>query len=347
MVMRFANEDEIKTWNVRILANPDGGNVLQGAEFAAVKQAAGWEPLYLTNDEVSVLVLQKSVPVLGKIWYVPGGPGVKDTVQLSQALLDVKDLAGNSGVFAVRVEPQLQQSDDTSAKLVQSGLVKTKDVQSSSTVLIDLQPSVDDILAGLHQKGRHALRRAEREGVVVRQVAATQQNCSIFYTMYHQTIGGRFAIRPLAYYQNFWQTYETAGLGQMFFAYAADASDQPVAAAFAVAFGGKSAYKDGASSRSHPVYGASHLLQWQVIRWAKARGSKTHDLCGTPPSHNTNTDHPLYGVGVFKRSFNKHVTDYVGAYDLVVRQRSYAIWGAFGEKIVRRLWLYVHHENYY
>src|SRR5574337_794495 len=36
MEVRYANAQEIDSWNSRILANPDGGNLLQGEEFAEI-----------------------------------------------------------------------------------------------------------------------------------------------------------------------------------------------------------------------------------------------------------------------------------------------------------------------
>src|SRR5690606_14205241 len=100
------------------------------------------------------------------------------------------------------------------------------------------------------------------------------------------------------YHKEFWRSFEEAGIGQMFFAYY---EGRIVAAAYALVFGKKSTYKDGASVREKTAYGASHLLQWEVIKWAKSRGSTWHDLCGSPPSDQIkNPDHPHYGIGRFK-----------------------------------------------
>jgi lipid II:glycine glycyltransferase (peptidoglycan interpeptide bridge formation enzyme) len=149
--------------------------------------------------------------------------------------------------------------------------------------------------------------------VTVERVAATNKNCEIMYNLFKETAeGAHFGIRSAEYYRTFYQRYETAGLGQLFFA---KFEGQIVAGAFAICFGSKSTYKDGASIRKRTAYGASHLLQWHVITWAKDKGSVVHDLCGTPPIvHSKNPHHPFYGIGLFKMSFNKEITQYVGAY---------------------------------
>ena len=160
-----------------------------------------------------------------------------------------------------------------------------------------------------------------------------------------ETAKGQFGLRSFTYYKTFWQRFEKSGYGQLFFAYS---EDKVVAGAYAVVFGKKSTYKDGASARKRTVYGASHLLQWEIIKWAKKQGAVIHDFCGSPPSKEiNNTEHPHYGVGRFKLSFNKTVTDYIGCYDLVLKPKRYKLWHAFVESITMRLYYYLKRETYY
>jgi lipid II:glycine glycyltransferase (peptidoglycan interpeptide bridge formation enzyme) len=200
-------------------------------------------------------------------------------------------------------------------------------------------------MTNLPQKGRHAIRRAERDGVVVEQVVSTDNNCKIMYELLAETAKGQFGIRSFEYFRTFWQRFESAGYGQLFFAYF---DGQVVAGAYAMAFGTKSTYKDGASIRKRTAYGASHLLQWRVIEWAKSRGVKIHDFCGSPPSDEIdNPDHPHYGIGLFKTAFNKTVTDYIGCYDLIINPTKYKIWIKLVEKVAIRLHYYKHHDSYF
>ena len=74
MSARFATDSEITAWNDHISANPDGGNILQGHEFIEQKVQAGWTARYLFIGDRAVSVIEKSVPLLGKVWYCPKGP---------------------------------------------------------------------------------------------------------------------------------------------------------------------------------------------------------------------------------------------------------------------------------
>jgi len=349
MDIRFATNAEIADWNDRILANPDGGNVFQGVEFAQQKKLGKWTPRYIVADDIALTVLEKPVFGLGKLWYAPKGPGVKSVVQLGDMLRDVQKFAAKNGAFAVKVEPELEKTDSALLAFKELELIPVPAIQpNASTVLIDLSPDLDTIMANLNQKGRHAIHRAERDGVTVERVETTDENCKIFYDLLADTAahqGFSNSLRSYDYYRAFWQRYTAAGLGQLFFA---SFDGKVVAGAFAITFGQKSTYKDGASKRVDGAYGVTHLLQWHVIEWAKEQGSLLHDLCGAPPSDRIDDEtHPHYGIGRFKTSFNKHVTDYVGAYDLVVKPLQYRWWTQFGERAAKSLWWRKHHESWY
>jgi lipid II:glycine glycyltransferase (peptidoglycan interpeptide bridge formation enzyme) len=346
MTIRFAHADEITQWNDLILANPDGGNVFQGYEFAEQKQLGGWTSRYLISDTVAITVLEKSIIGLGKLWYLPKGPGITSVRELDDILADLKDFAYQNGVFAVKIEPELLDSDETRADFLKLGVVKVAPIQPNfSTVTLNISDSLDAVMASLNQKGRHAIKRAERDGVTVQRVESTDENCRLMYELLATTAEGSFRIRDYDYYKTFWQRYAGAGKGQLFFAYV---DGQIVAGAYAIVFGNKSTYKDGASIRERTVYGASHLLQWHVITWAKENGSIVHDFCGSPPSREIkNEQHPHYGIGRFKTSFNKEVTDYIGAWDMIINSTTYKIWAKIGERIMLRLHNALHHENWY
>lgn len=345
MTARFATPDEIKDWDSRVIANPDGGNVFQGYEFAEQKKLGAWKPRFIVIGSTVVTALEKNFGFY-KLWYLPKGPGVKSVHQLDALLPELKQLASSNGVFCIKLEPELKKSAETLADLMKLGLKKVRPIQPNfSTVTLDISDTVEATLSGLNQKGRHAIRRAERDGVIVKQVSSTDKNCRLMYQLLSETAAGSFSIRSYNYYKEFWQRYEKANQGQLFFAYV---ENRLVAGAYAIVLGKKSTYKDGASVRQRTVYGASHLLQWEVIKWVKSKGAVIHDFCGAPPSDQIgNPDHPHYGIGRFKTSFNKEVTDYVGAYDYVINPAIYTLWAKIGERLALRFYRAYHHESYY
>jgi lipid II:glycine glycyltransferase (peptidoglycan interpeptide bridge formation enzyme) len=344
MSVRFATPEEIKNWNSHILSNPDGGNVFSGYEFAQQKETGGYKHQFLFVNKLAVTVLEKKTPPLGKLWYLPKGPNVVTTKSLYDILKQLRPFAKKYGVFVVRIETELPRSQEPN--LTRHGLKKaTPIIPNPSTITLHLTPSLDEIMTNLPQKGRHAIRRAQRDGVTVELVPANEKNCRTMYKLLSDTAEGQFGIRSYNYYKTFWQRYERAGYGQLFFA---RFEGKVVAGAYAMVFGAKSTYKDGASVRKRTAYGASHLLQWTVIEWAKIQGSLLHDFCGSPPSDELgNSNHPLYGVGTFKTAFNKTVTDYIGCYDLVVSPWRYKAWTKLGERVYRHFYFKRTRDYYY
>jgi lipid II:glycine glycyltransferase (peptidoglycan interpeptide bridge formation enzyme) len=343
MKARYATKEEISNWDSLITANPDGGSVFSSREYADIKRLTGYTPKYIIAGPYAITVLEKKPAPLGAFWYLPKGPGVTSTKQLSDVLAAITPLAKKARAFMIRIESELPRS--ARPTLERSGLKKASPIiPNPSTITLDLTSSIDDIITSLPQKGRHAIRRAERDGVSAELVPATEANCETMYALLSETAEGQFGIRSYNYYSTFWKQFEEKNVGQMFFAYY---EGRVVAGAYAMTLGTKSTYKDGASIRQRTAYGASHLLQWKVIEWAKSRGVTLHDFCGSPPSDEIHDpEHPHYGIGRFKLSFSKNVVDYIGCYDAVLSPVRYALWRKAGERIHRGLY-YRRTKDYY
>jgi lipid II:glycine glycyltransferase (peptidoglycan interpeptide bridge formation enzyme) len=343
MSVRIATPDEVARWDDLIVAQADDGNIFSTKIYSEIKKMGQYTPVYLMVGAIPVTVLQKNTPPIGKWWYVPKGPNTTSTTAYLAITKELKSYARHNGVFMIRTESELPLAE--APKLEEAGLRKAAPIiPNASTITVDIAPTLDAILAHLPQKGRHAIRRAERDGVIVTQVPATIENCKNMFALLSETAEGQFGLRAYKYYETYWQTFEKAGYGQLFFA---SVNGTIVAGAYAMSLGTKSTYKDGASVRDRSVYGASHLLQWHVIQWAKGRGATIHDLCGAPPSASIDdTHHPHYGIGRFKRSFNRTVTDYIGCYDVVVRPLAYSLWQHGLERLYRGLY-YRRTKDYY
>lgn len=342
-MIRFASTDEIDHWDTHVLANPDGGNFFQSAQLANTKAARGWTIRYIMIDQIAVTVHERHIPLLGRLWYVPKGPGVTMVPELSSLVAKLAAFARAHGVFVLKIEPELPAS---LRRELPSSWHQVRPIQpNASTIVLDLTPPLDTIMASLHQKGRHAIRRAMRDGVTAEAVEFTGEHARTMYDLLEATAAGKFRIRSFAYQYGFWQRFADQGQGQLFFAYH---EGRVVAAAFAIKFGHKGTYKDGASIRERTTYGASHLLQWQIIQWMKAHDVTSYDLCGTPSSDRMHDEsHPHYNIGRFKASFSKQVTDYIGAYDIAVRPLAYQIWSHIGERLLLRLHSRLHGDNWY
>ena len=359
--VRLASESERSNWDALIAANPGGGEVWAGSSYLDVKtREGGYRSYHLiverrgaegapARSDIAVAVLAKRVPLLGEWWHLPAGPAGEDASAVLEVSTAVAAFARARGAFLLKVEPRL--GIDALPQLRSAGYRETvRIIPNPSTILVNVAGTEDEVFARLGKKARNAINRARRDGIVVSRVAATDENCAVLYRLLQETAEGRFVLRSEQYYREFWQTFERSGSGQIFLAHRADESGEPqlVAGAFAMALGNITTYKDGASVRAKTAYGASHALQWEVIRWAVERDAVLHDLCGAPPADRADDKtHPLHGVGQFKRSFAPEIIDYVGAFDLPLKPRAYAFWTKLGDRLLRRWSLAVRKDPYY
>jgi len=342
---RFASAEEVANWDAHVTANPNGGNLLQSEAFAEVKQHFGWKPLHLvyeTADYTSYnLVLEKSFPVLGKLWYLIKGPdvaSVEDIPGIAAANADFVKRA-RLGVFAIKIEPDIVLSEDARRVIEGAGLVKTHNLQpNDSTALLDISPQENQLLRNLHSRGRNAVRRAIREGVEVHNVEPTEENFRAMYALMTTTVEAKsqVRVREYEYYRQFWTNFLERGQGRLLFVYE---NGVPSVGAFVINYGRKGTYKDGGSLQKRSQYGDSHLVQWTAINQLKELGCTEYDFCGTPPSDQLkDTSNPFHGLGLFKTSFSKTVTDFVGCYDQVLSPLKYKAWMAAGERVARQLY---------
>jgi CelD/BcsL family acetyltransferase involved in cellulose biosynthesis len=142
---------------------------------------------------------------------------------------------------------------------------------------LSLDRSEGETFAALHaNQVRRNIRRAERAGVKVRPGHAEADVTEVFYRLHMRTrhrLG--VPVQPLRYFRLLWQRFLEPGLGAVMIA---ELGGVPVAAGVFLAFGETCVYKYGASDDRHWDARPNHLLFWEAIRWAMARGCRTFDF---------------------------------------------------------------------
>ncbi|MFF0818493.1 lipid II:glycine glycyltransferase FemX [Rhodococcus sp. NPDC003318] len=349
--VREATADEVEGWNALVAAG--GGSVWQAHEYAEVKRQTRYRPVYLMVGDRPVSVLERRVPVLGRLWYVPGGPATEGLDDLTDLIDGLVAFARTRGVFVVKIEPRLRRTQQVVDALTARGYhVANPIVPNSTAVVVDLTGTADEVMARFSTRARRWIRRAERDGVIVERVPATDENCRIMYDLLAQTADARFGIRSAEYCRTYWQDYEKSGNGQLFLA---RFQGEVVAGVFAKKLGTAAFYKDGGSVRKREgstenglgAHGVGHAVQWAVMEWAREVGCDRYDLGDVPPAAQIDDPtHHYHGLGKFKLSFDKEIVEYVGALDVPVGW-GYRVWQAGLEREMRRFSLLVRRDAYY
>jgi lipid II:glycine glycyltransferase (peptidoglycan interpeptide bridge formation enzyme) len=215
------------------------------------------------------------------------------------------------------------------------------DVQSPDTVIIDLRPSEDEILAAMKPKWRYNIRLADKKGVVVGE--AGLESVAEFYSMYRETASrDRIEVRNERYYAALFE----AALGdagtdsgsktrpdlRLWFA---RHEGQALASIVTLFRGKRAVYLYGASRDAKRNLMPTYALQWAAMRAAKAAGCEEYDLFGIPPSEDPT--HPMAGLYRFKTGFGGSVAHRAGSWDYAYRP---LVYGAFRAAEAVRAWYY-------
>jgi CelD/BcsL family acetyltransferase involved in cellulose biosynthesis len=124
-----------------------------------------------------------------------------------------------------------------------------------------------DVYAGFHRSQvQRNIRRAEREGVTVRQGTSADDLTEIFYQLHLRTRRRQgVPVQPRRFFRLLWENVISTGLGSVLIA---EASARPIAAAVFLAWNETVIYKFGASDASSWSLRPNHLLFWHAIRAA-------------------------------------------------------------------------------
>ncbi|HOU15167.1 MAG TPA: peptidoglycan bridge formation glycyltransferase FemA/FemB family protein [Anaerolineae bacterium] len=332
---------ELETWDAFVAAHP-AGTILQTSRWAHLKATFGWDwEIVTTTDRTTnggALVLYRALPLkLGTIAYVPRGPLVNwnDSQAVTATLDALRQAARRRRAWALWLEPEMLDTPEARAQLHACGLrAVTRTIQPPRTILVDIAPAEDVILARMRSKTRYNIRLAERKGVTVRE--GTVDDAAAFYALMTET-GNRdeFGIHSEAYYRRVFELFLPTGHAALLLA---EVEGELVAALVVFALGTKAWYLYGASSERHREKMPAYALQWTAIRWAKARGCTVYDLWGIPDFDEETLEaqfaertEELWGVYRFKRGFGGQVIRCVGLweqplhllYPLAARLRGY------------------------
>lgn len=335
--MRAATAGELAEWDHLVMDNPDAGHILQTRGWGQFKSRWGWDPVHLVGQafgrQVAVLMLRRRIPGFGDLWYCPKGPGVTDTGGLIDLIGDRAWLAGG---FLAKLEPEILRSECDLATLRRGAITKPPlDIQmNSATVVVDLTPGEDALLASFRSKTRYNIRLAARRGVTVRRVPVTSTSLNVMYRLM-ATTGRRagFPLRRRSYFEDYWTSQARAGQGWL---YVAQLGDEVLAGAFITALGRRGWYKDGGSTKHHSELMAPYLLQWEIMRDLRRRAVTSYDLVAVPRAEELVESHPMYGLWRFKSGFNDRITEYVGTLDLTLSPMRARIFNAVGEGLAVR-----------
>jgi peptidoglycan pentaglycine glycine transferase (the first glycine) len=309
----------LSNWNQFLSARPNA-HLLQTGEWGELKSMFEWKPVRILNGDSGVQILFRKLPFGFTIGYIPKANPAPFLWQEIDAVCKQ-----NRAIF-LKLEPDLW-NDPPPNPFPPTLHPSSHNIQPPRTIIIDLTGTADEILASMKQKTRYNIRLAEKKGVTVH----PWDNLSAFHDIMLVT-GERdgFGVHSEEYYRRAYELLYAKGMCEILLA---EYDGKPLAALFVARHGSRAYYLYGASTDQERNRMPTYLLQWEAMKWAKARGSEEYDLWGVPDEDeetleaNFESRHTgLWGVYRFKRGFGGQLKRAAQALDRVYNPLLYRVY---------------------
>jgi len=341
MEVRPATDADADAWQA-FLGRSEAGDFLHDwawAEVAAFDGQPQRRYVLIEDGAITALVAAQVRPVLAgrSFWYVPHGPVLEfadpaAADRLRAIVIGLREAARMNGAIAVKLEPRLATGDPAISTFDGRGLRRMTDtLQVGQTRIVDLRTD-DELLAGFDKDTRYSVRRAEREDVTVTilEDASSDEGIDALHGLVVETQQrAGFPLPPLERYRTAWRALGAAGRAAIL---EARRHGQLLASAMVVVEGDSSFYLFSGSRREapgEPKRYASYALQWAMMRYARDRGARRHDLWGVAPP-DAGPEHAWHGVGLFKKGFGGREVAWCGSWDIVASPALYRLRAAAG-----------------
>lgn len=308
-------------WDEFVRRSTSPNEFLHSWQWGEFQRAAGKMIMRLEvligTRRCAVALLVPHTTRLGKSFILaPRGPIIdpkldtKEQEAVWRALLRTIEKNRTADTMFLKVEPNIVPPKNV-------GLIEGTGMHPEQTLLLNLMPSVEDILASMHHKTRYNIRLSERHGVTVG-FGTSDEDINEFLSLTKETAERqKIGVWPDAYYRTM-----VPSLGDAITIAVARLHTKPIAAAILIRYGSTTTYLHGASAGDFHEHMAPHLLQWQSICRAKEQGCAVYDFYGIAPDHE-DEDHKWSGITRFKMGFGGQVHRYPGAFNLVYQRGWY------------------------
>lgn len=311
-------EASLAEWN-QFISNHSNAHLLQMGEWGELKNNFGWKPVrLLLNNEVGAQILFRRLPLGLTLGYIPKLAFSFQQVAISKDFWrEVDSVCKKNHAIFLKIEPDLWE--DQSPEIWHMTLrTSPHNIQPPRTITISIKEDDEQILARMKPKCRYNIRLAEKKGITVR----AWDDIPAFHEMMTVT-GGRdkFGVHSKEYYQRAYELFHPKGTCELL---VAEFEGKPLASLMVFANGKRAWYVYGASNDQERNRMPTYLLQWEAVRWAKARGCDEYDLWGVPDENEETLEAQfesrhdgLWGVYRFKRGFGGEVKRAAQALDRV------------------------------
>ncbi len=323
-------------WNSFVGGQPEA-QFLQSWEWGEFQKALHRPVFHLGIEHDGTLVAAMQVLLRNhgfgiRSLTVYRGPIIDTSVPLAeytelhqQLMTDLFVLAQQERATLIHVEPPfLVASPSAQFYADQQNWRSVPSDQPQMHWLLSLAPSIDELRSRMNQKTRYNINLAERKGVTFN-VQHGSDAIETFLKLTHTTARRKqIHPHPDSYFRTMLETLAPSGIAKLS---TAELNGSVLVANIVMFFGDTASYVHGASGDEARNVMAPHMLQWQQIADAKARGFSWYDFGGIVPASDAvpeaATTHPWFGISRFKRGFGGQERRFIGGRERPIRSFLY------------------------
>jgi lipid II:glycine glycyltransferase (peptidoglycan interpeptide bridge formation enzyme) len=261
----------------------------------------------------------------GPMWRLRGQAVNPDVLALALASIH-HEYAVKRGL-TVRLLPYLLDGEDEAldAVLCADKFARLPSVTPQRTLVMNLDRSLPELRAGLDQKWRNGLNRAEKQSLQVEEGSSDElfERFVAMHTEMNQRKGFA-ATSSVDEFRRMQRDLPPRHQMRVFLASTESDSRQLGAAGVVCShIGNFGVFMHGATTDAGMRTQASYLLQWRALTWLKAQGAATYNLHGINPLTNPGTYHFKAGL-CGRNGVDQH---YLGSYECAGAAGSQALVG--------------------
>ncbi len=325
----------------QFVKNSSASSFLQSWSWGDFQESLGRKVWRLAIEErgkflATALVVKRDLPFSKYYLDLPQGPVLEDSLGEYQKILrllieELTKLSQREGAIFFRFELTVEEENKLAGELVsflkKEGFFRlTKispahsQVQPPDTLVLDLTPSEEELLAAMRSSTRYAIRFSKRKGVEVEKSQKSFDFEKFLELSYETAKRNRFVDQPLSYYKKMFEVLVPQNFVQLF---VAKFGGEIIATGWIAFFGKRGFYLRANSQTKYRNLQAPYLILWEAILEAKRRGYKEFDLWGIAPTDDPR--HPWAGFSYFKKGFRGVPHHYIGVFDYPVDKSKYIL----------------------
>lgn len=324
-------------WNNFLISQPRG-HLLQSYEWGELNKYLGGRIYRLGALEdghligtmlLSVAPVPVPLPGIQLKWlYSVRGPTVEspDSRALPALITHAQKVARQEGAVVLRVEPNVADDDprldDWIAAYRDIGFrTNPSAVHGRRSWVLDIRPTLEQLLANFKMTWRQNVRAAERKGVTIREVVSDADFDTYYNLMTVTSERDAFFIHSKDYHKEILRSFASKGDAVLFLA---EHEGEALAAKMLIRFGDWCWDMFGASSNHKRNLKATYLLQFRCFQWAKEHGCSYFDFRTIPEILEPGEE--MWGVYEYKKGFGGFSRLNMPTQDYVYRPLIYTAW---------------------